>query len=655
MSVIVKIRSGHPYGKGAVSLVGGTRYIVDESGEIANSQIEDQSNLLDDNFKNNVQILGGTAEEVVEALLPDQLGHAGEFLSTDGEFVSWLPVEGVTGGVTSVFGRTGAVIPVSGDYNVSEVTGAAPLASPTFTGTVITPALRVTTSPTSGYVLTSDGSGNATWQAASGGGGGTSISNGGGSVSINGSGAVSISPNTGQNTTVASGQFILPNGSSGTLAQAFASETNTGWYWRTGGTIVYRGAGTSSVELSQHYLRLISDAQLGWSSGAPDSAGFDTVLVRDAANTLAQRNSTAAQTLRLYNTFTDSSNGEWLDVGWSSNVCTIKTTNNGTGSARSLKIISGSGLSLDLYAGASSLFSIGTGGTGAWQVNTSGHFNAGSDNSYDIGVGGRPRNLYLGNQAILANGSSGTPSTGFASEAGMGFYRVASGELLFVSGGSPMIDLTTTNVTLPAGSMLKWGSAGVASGDVCLSRDAANTLAQRRGTNAQTFRVYNTFTDSSNGEWLDIGWSSNICTIQTTKNGTGTIRQLNLLSGAGQYLYLGGNGVAKWQIYDSLITVTDNAYDIGGVDSNRPRSGYFATSVGTPLISNGTTGIKVGSSASDKVSFHGAAVVAQDTGWAVTNHTDARTLDETGASLGQVANTLGTLINKLIAKGVIGA
>lgn len=47
---------------------------------------------------------------------------------------------GGSGGVSSWNSRTGAVIPQSGDYTVSQVTGAAPLASPTFTGTVTVPA-----------------------------------------------------------------------------------------------------------------------------------------------------------------------------------------------------------------------------------------------------------------------------------------------------------------------------------------------------------------------------------------------------------------------------------------------------------------------------------------------------------------------------------
>jgi hypothetical protein len=50
-------------------------------------------------------------------------------------------IAGSGGAVTSVFGRTGAVAATSGDYSVAQVTGAAPLASPTFTGTVSAAAI----------------------------------------------------------------------------------------------------------------------------------------------------------------------------------------------------------------------------------------------------------------------------------------------------------------------------------------------------------------------------------------------------------------------------------------------------------------------------------------------------------------------------------
>lgn len=49
--------------------------------------------------------------------------------------------------------------------------------------------------------------------------------------------------------------------------------------------------------------------------------------------------------------------------------------------------------------------------------------------------------------------------------------------------------------------------------------DAANVWAQRNGTNAQTFRVYNTYTSGSNRENFAVSWASNICTIGTEESG----------------------------------------------------------------------------------------------------------------------------------------
>lgn len=52
-----------------------------------------------------------------------------------GTLANWQELLNPTAAVASVFGRTGAVAAQSGDYTVAQVTGAAPLASPTFTGT----------------------------------------------------------------------------------------------------------------------------------------------------------------------------------------------------------------------------------------------------------------------------------------------------------------------------------------------------------------------------------------------------------------------------------------------------------------------------------------------------------------------------------------
>jgi hypothetical protein len=52
------------------------------------------------------------------------------------------------GTVSSVFTRTGAVVAASGDYTVAQVTGAAPLASPMFTGTPVAPTATAGTNTT---------------------------------------------------------------------------------------------------------------------------------------------------------------------------------------------------------------------------------------------------------------------------------------------------------------------------------------------------------------------------------------------------------------------------------------------------------------------------------------------------------------------------
>ncbi|TFL16451.1 hypothetical protein [Jannaschia formosa] len=77
----------------------------------------------------------------------------------------------------------------------------------------------------------------------------------------------------------------------------------------------------------------------------------------------------------------------------------------------------------------------------------------------------------------------------------------------------------------------KWGevSLGAVSNiDLELMRDAADILALRRSTNAQTFTVYNTYTDASNYERLKVGWAANALELKPEAAGTGTTRVLHI-------------------------------------------------------------------------------------------------------------------------------
>ena len=65
------------------------------------------------------------------------------------------------------------------------------------------------------------------------------------------------------------------------------------------------------------------------------------------------------------------------------------------------------------------------------------------------------------------------------------------------------------------------GHAIAASPDVRLWRDAAATLALRDGVNAHTLRLYNTFTDASNYQRLEMGWNTSTALVMNTGAGTG--------------------------------------------------------------------------------------------------------------------------------------
>jgi len=116
--------------------------------------------------------------------------------------------------------------------------------------------------------------------------------------------------------------------------------------------------------------------------------GPNVILARDGAdNTLALRNGAAAQTFRVYNTYSNAgADTEYIQISATSSGHRIGTNSSGTGVSRALLL--------------------GSGGGSQWNINTSGHLGTfGSDNLYDIGASGanRPRNVYVGTNLTVGN------------------------------------------------------------------------------------------------------------------------------------------------------------------------------------------------------------------------------------------------------------
>jgi hypothetical protein len=146
--------------------------------------------------------------------------------------------------------------------------------------------------------------------------------------------------------------------------------------------------------------------------------------------------------------------------------------------------------------------------------------------------------------------------------------------------------------------------------DTVLTRDAAQTLAQRNAGNAQTFRIYESFTDASNYTRGKLEWSSNVLRIGTEKAGTGSARALELQTDGTTRLTIGTTG---------LFTIAD-ALNIA---------------VGT------TTGTKIGTGTTQKLAFWNATPVVQPT--AVADATDAAS----------VITQLNALLSRMRTLGLI--
>lgn len=147
-------------------------------------------------------------------------------------------------------------------------------------------------------------------------------------------------------------------------------------------------------------------------------------------------------------------------------------------------------------------------------------------------AGSKLLDLQLGGTSVFAvkakTGTAALPTLTLGGDTAIGWYRNAANQWTWAAAGANQISLISSTFRMTAGMAMGWGSGdSTTAADTNLVRDAAATLAQRTGTTAQTFRLYNTFTSATNYERLSISWASNICTIKAEAQ-TGTVRPLQI-------------------------------------------------------------------------------------------------------------------------------
>jgi hypothetical protein len=226
-----------------------------------------------------------------------------------------------------------------------------------------------------------------------------------------------------------------------------------------------------------------------------------------------------------------------------------------------------------------------------------------------------------------------------------------------------------SGMRIPADGYFGWSDTNaISSGHgLRLERDADQILAQRNGTNPQTFRLYNTYTDGSNYERAFFRYNTNVLEIGHEAAGTGNAdRVIRLTHTNNGKVVTGVAGFAAIKA-DNAGLYLRGAGQLGwtnGSNADSPAdTGVGRDSAGIVKITNGSTGL--GSLKASTLDVNGSSVTSTlignwNTAYGWGNHASAgyltsATAASTYAPISTAATLTGTqtLTNKTLTSPAI--
>jgi hypothetical protein len=330
----------------------------DDSGKVLG--VEGDINLDDGGtYTTTLQTITPTAARTIS--FPDATGTVALVAGSSGQLL--YNNAGAVAGLSSVT-TDGTNVTLTGRF-ISSLNGAASAPPGTFTGTWFTGGTATTTKP---QVLVEPTGATSTAWSTSGTGLGVNAANGfagrlldlqvngTSNFNVSSTGAVSSSSSISANGSIESAGRIFAvlggqNGVAGGLCN-FSTSFDTFIFCEAGNTTLATVQSAVRARISAAAGFLVgSTSSIGFTSGAlattsrdtfitRHSAGFigasvafnsNTLVTSDAAETLAQRNGTNAQTLRVYGTFTDASNYVRASLSSTSTAVTLAAQTAGTG------------------------------------------------------------------------------------------------------------------------------------------------------------------------------------------------------------------------------------------------------------------------------------------------------------------------------------
>jgi hypothetical protein len=366
-------------------------------------------------------------------------------------------------------------------------------------------------------------------------------------------------------------------------------------YGDTSGQIGFNTAantGLGAMLLSDTTLRLDRDMLLAWSSGTNQSGLVDLIARREAAGVMSLRNGASAQTLQVYNYYSDAANFENAKFGWTGNTLEIGSEKQGTGITRLVKFV---GSEYSFTSDGAQQFAVQNGSASAvnyWSAQgaaTGGMAKLQATGS-DADVSGVL--IPKGAGSIYVQGPSGGISLQVPSVTTAVNYPAIYGA---ISGASPTLEArgADTNVTL---ALLGKGTGGV------------NFFSNGGGTRAQQFAVSHI---ASSVNWLQAAGAAAAGLPALSAQGADTHVGLNLMpKGRGHVgVNLATGSMAKLHVAgDALgaVAIAVSAIDTATEIATTGTAHGFTTGEAVQ-VRYGATGTSSGGLVANQICFVNAA------------------------------------------------